>query len=203
MLRYAITSRVLFPGDESAKQAEVLRHAFHWVRDGFDFIQLREKDLSGDAIAALASEILEAISATPTPTRLLVNSRVDVAVATGAHGVHLTAAPDALAPAEVRGLYASAKLPAPIVSVSCHTLFEVERAKANQADLILFAPVFEKPLGSGRHLQGQGPDRLREACATAAPIPVFALGGVTSQNAAVCVAAGAAGIAGVRLFHGG
>ncbi len=49
MLRYAITSRALFPGDESAKQAELLRHAFHWVRDGFDFIQLREKDLSGDA----------------------------------------------------------------------------------------------------------------------------------------------------------
>jgi thiamine-phosphate pyrophosphorylase len=203
MLRYAITNRALFPGDESAKQADVLRHAFHWVRDGFDFIQLREKDLSGDALAALASEILETISATTRPTRLLVNSRADVAVATRAHGVHLSAAPDAVTPDEVRGLYASAKLPAPIVSVSCHTLFEVERARANLADLILFAPVFEKSLGSGQNLQGQGPDRLREACATALPIPVLALGGVTFQNAAVCLAAGAAGIAGIRLFHGG
>ncbi len=203
MLRYAITSRALFPGDESAKQAELLRQAFHWVRDGFDYIQLREKDLSADALAILASEILEAISATSTPTRLLINSRADVAVATGAHGVHLPAAPDALTPAEVRGLYASAKLPAPIVSVSCHTLFEVERARANQADLILFAPVFEKQLVSGQHLEGQGAGRLREACAMASPIPVFALGGVTRQNAAACIAAGASGVAGIRLFHGG
>ncbi len=202
MLRYAITSRALFPGDESAMQAELLRHVFHWVRDGIDFIQLREKDLSGGALAPLASEILEAISAARRPTRLLINSRADVAVATRAHGVHLSAAPDALAPAEVRELYASAKLPAPVISVSCHTVFEVERARANEADLILFAPVFEKSLGSGEYLQGQGPDRLREACAAAAPIPVFALGGVTAQNAAACIAAGAAGIAGIRLFHG-
>jgi thiamine-phosphate pyrophosphorylase len=200
MLRYAITSRVLFPGDESAKQAELLRHAFHWVRDGFDFIQLREKDLATDALASLASEILEAISATPTPTRLLVNSCVDVAIATRAHGVHLTA--DALTPAEVRGLYVSAKLPVPIVSISCHTVFEVERARANEADLILFAPVFEKSLGSGQYLEGQGLVRLKEACAAASPIPVFALGGVTSQNVAACIAAGASGIAGIRLFHG-
>jgi thiamine-phosphate pyrophosphorylase len=203
MLRYAITSRALFPGDESAKQAELLRHSFHWVRDGFDFIQLREKDLSGDAVAALASEILEAISAARRPTRLLINSRADVAVAIRAHGVHLPAAPDALTPGEVRRLYASARLPAPLVSVSCHTLFEVERARANEADLILFAPVFEKLLDSGEYLQGQGPDRLREACGAAVPIPVIALGGVTSQNVAACIAAGAAGIAGVRLFHGG
>jgi thiamine-phosphate pyrophosphorylase len=202
MLRYAITNRALFPGDEPTKQAELLRHAFHWVRDGIDFIQLREKDLSGDALAALASEILEAISATTTPTRLLINSRADVAIATRAHGVHLSAAPDALTPGEARGLYASARLPAPIVSVSCHTLFEVERARTSQADMILFAPVFEKTLGGGQHLAGAGPNRLREACGAALPIPVFALGGVTSQNAAACIAAGAAGIAGIRLFHG-
>jgi thiamine-phosphate pyrophosphorylase len=69
--------------------------------------------------------------------------------------------------------------------------------------MILFAPVFEKSLGGGQHLAGAGPDRLREACVAASPLPVFALGGVTFQNAAVCIAAGAAGIAGIRLFHGG
>src|SRR5271154_1981092 len=100
MLRYAITSRASFPGDESEQCAALLRHAYHWVRDGIDFIQLREKDLSSDALSALASEILEVIAATHTPARLLINTRVEVAVATRAHGVHLTAAPDALTPAD-------------------------------------------------------------------------------------------------------
>ncbi len=179
----------------------MLRQAFHWVRDGFDYIQLREKDLSSDALAALASEILEAIAATPTPTRLLINSRAEIAVATRAHGVHLTAAPEELTPAEVRRLYASAKLPPPMVSVSCHSLIEVERARRNQADAILFAPVFEKWLRGGQHLEGQGLDRLAEACRAASPVTVFALGGITRENAASCIAAGAAGIAGIRLFH--
>lgn len=201
MLRYAITSRASFSGDESEQQAALLRQAFHWVRDGFDYIQLREKDLSSDSLAALASEILEAIAATPTPTRLLINSRAEIAIATRAHGVHLTAAPEELTPAEVRGLYASANLPPPTVSVSCHSLIEVERARRNHADAILFAPVFEKWLRGEQHLEGQGLDRLAEACRAASPVTVFALGGITRENAASCIAAGAAGVAGIRLFH--
>jgi thiamine-phosphate pyrophosphorylase len=208
MFRYAITSRASFPGNESEQRAALLRQAYHWVRDGIDFIQLREKDLSSDALSALASEILEAIAATPTPTRLLINSRSEVAVATSAHGVHLTAALEELTPADVRGIYASATLPPPVVSVSCHSLIEVERARTNQADAIIFAPVFEKwlrnekSLEDGRHMEGRGLDMLGEACRAAAPIPVFALGGVTRENAAACLAAGAAGVAGIRLFHG-
>src|SRR5215469_3273892 len=111
MLRYAITNRGLFAGDEARKQEELLQHAFHWVRDGFDFIQLREKDLPDTSLASLASEILEAISSIPSHTRLLINSRPDVAVATRAHGVHLTADQDEMTPERVRGLYASARLP--------------------------------------------------------------------------------------------
>ncbi len=202
MLRYAITSRASFPGNEREQRAALLRQAYHWVRDGIDFIQLREKDLSSDALSALASEILEAIAATPTPTRLLINSRAEVAVATRGHGVHLTAAPEELTPADVRGLYASARLPPPVVSVSCHSLIEVEQARTNRADAILFAPVFEKWLRGGQHLEGQGLERLGEACRAAAPVPVFALGGVTRENAAACLAAGVAGVAGIRLFHG-
>lgn len=203
MLRYAITNRALFAGEESEKRNSLLRQTFHWVRDGFDFIQLREKDLSDDAIAELASEILEAISATAAPTRLLINSRVDVAVATRAHGVHLTTAPGEMTPDGVRRLYASARLPEPVVSVSCHTLLEVEQARENHGDLILFSPVFGKSLGGGETLPGQGLGRLKEACEIAAPVLVFALGGVTAENAAACGAAGAAGIAGIGLFHKG
>jgi thiamine-phosphate pyrophosphorylase len=201
MLRYAITNRASFPGGEQDRQAALLRIAFHWVRDGFDYIQLREKDLPDTALASLASDILEDIKATPSPTRLLINSRVDVAIATGAHGVHLTAAPNELRPAEVRERYASAHLPVPIVSVSCHTFAEIPRAAAEKADIILFGPVFEKFVDCDYSLPGQGLNRLRKVCAAARPVPVLALGGITRENAASCIAEGAAGIAGIRLFH--
>ena len=201
MLRYAITSRALYPGDELQQQAALLRQARRWVEDGIDLIQLREKDLPAANIAALAREILQAIATVASPTKLLLNSRPDIAIATAAHGVHLTAAPDELTPAQVRSLYASANCPAPIITISCHTLEDVHRSRVNQADAILFAPVFEKIIAGQTITPGQGLDRLRAACLTAAPIPVYALGGVTFDNAPACLDAGAAGIAGIRLFH--
>jgi thiamine-phosphate pyrophosphorylase len=201
MLRYAITSRTLYPGDEQEKQAALVRQASRWATDGIDLIQLREKDLPATTLAAIAHKILRAIASATGPTRLLINSDPNIAIATGAHGVHLTAAPDELAPAQVRALYASANLSAPIITVSCHTLEEVERAHTSKVDAILFAPVFEKIIAGQIITSGQGLDKLRTACAAAAPIPVYALGGVTLENARSCLDAGAAGIAGIRLFH--
>jgi thiamine-phosphate pyrophosphorylase len=201
MLRYAITSRALYPGDELQQQAALLREARRWIADGIDLVQLREKDLSASEIAALAREILQAIANASSPTKLLLNSRPDIAIATAAHGVHLTAAPDELTPAQVRSLYASANSPAPIITLSCHTLQDVHRARDNQADAIVFAPIFEKIIAGQTVTPGQGLDRLRAACLAAAPIPVYALGGVTFDNAAACLDSGAAGIAGIRLFH--
>ena len=197
MLRYAITGRALYPGDELQQQAALLRQASRWVAEGIDFIQLREKDLPASDVAALAREILQTIAAKASPTKVLINSRPDIALATGAHGVHLTAHPDELTIAQVRSLYDSAN-PAPIITISCHTLEEVHRARVNQADAILLAPVFEKIIAGQ---PGQGLDRLRAACLAASPIPVYALGGVTVENAPACLDAGAAGIAGIRLFH--
>jgi thiamine-phosphate pyrophosphorylase len=201
MLRYAITSRALYPGDELQQQTALLRQASRWIADDIDIIQLREKDLSATNIAALAREILLAIAMTTSPTKLLINSRPDIAIATAAHGVHLTAAPDELTPAQVRSLYAIANRPAPIITISCHTLEEVHRARANQADAILFAPVFEKVIAGETITPGRGLGRLRAACLDASTIPVYALGGVTLENAPACRDAGAAGIAGIRLFH--
>ena len=201
MLRYAITSRALYPGDELQQQAALLRQASRWVADGIDLIQLREKDLPATEIEALAREILHAIAEAKSPTKLLLNSRPDIAIATAAHGVHLTAAPDELTPAQVRSLYAVANHPAPIITISCHTLEDVHRARANQADAILFAPVFEKTIAGQIITPGQGLGQLRAACLAASPIPVYALGGVTLENAPACLDAGAAGIAGIRLFH--
>jgi thiamine-phosphate pyrophosphorylase len=211
MLRYAITSRALYPGDELQRQAALLREASRWVADGIDLIQLREKDLPAAGIATLARAILRAIALANSPTKLLLNSRPDIAIATAAHGVHLTAAPDELTPAQIRSLYAATNRPAPLITVSCHTLEEVHRARVHQVDAILFAPVFEKIVAEKIAAEkmiarkiitpGQGLHQLRAACLAASPIPVYALGGVTFENAPACVDAGAAGIAGIRLFH--
>jgi thiamine-phosphate pyrophosphorylase len=206
MLRYAITSRALYPGDDGRQQAALGKQASSWAANGIDFIQLREKDLPSADLVLLARNLLTEIHLAASPTKLLVNSRPDIAIAAGCHGVHLTSDPDPLKPnqlnaGQIRTLYASANLPPPIISCSCHNQTEIEHARSNRVDLILFAPVFEKPLPEKTFLPGQGLDRLREACAAAAPIPVLALGGITPKNSPACLHAGAAGVAGIRLFH--
>lgn len=199
MHRYAITSRALFAGDECQKQAALINQCARWSREGINTIQLREKDLPAARLAQLARDILKAIAG--SQTKLLVNTRADVALAAGAHGVHLTAAPGELTPVQVRQIYSEARRPPPFVSISCHTLDEIKQARANQADAILFAPVFGKSIAGESVAPAAGLESLREACAAAAPIPVYALGGVTHENAPQCIAAGAAGIAGIRPFH--
>jgi thiamine-phosphate pyrophosphorylase len=202
MLRYAITDRKGFAGDEAAREEAVLRQASGWAADGVDYVQLREKDLEAAALEVLARRMLAAVREGPRGTKLLINSRADVAVAVGADGVHLTSAPSALTPAEVRRVYALAGLPEPALSVSCHTPDEVVRAREAGVSLILFGPVFEKRVGADVVREGGGPDLLRAACVAAGSTPVLGLGGMTEENAVACVDAGAAGVAGIRLFRG-
>jgi len=201
MIRYAITSRALYPGSEQEKQAALLTEASCWIADHIDYLQLREKDLPAATLATIARNLLQIINLASSPTRLLINSRPDIALATNAHGVHLSSSPDGLTPTQIRDLYASANQPAPLITISCHTLADVHRARTENVDAILFAPVFEKPLPNQPPLPGQGLDQLRAACLAAAPIPVYALGGVTLKNLPSCLEAGAAGVAGIRLFH--
>ena len=198
MLRCAITNRTLFPGDESGQQAALIRQTALWAQQGIDLIQLREKDLPAATLATLARQILQAIKG--TPTRLLINSRPDIALAVSAHGVHLTSAPGELTPTQVRQLYAQDTPNKPVITISCHTITDVLHAKNHNPDSILFAPIFEK-ITPTQTLPGQGLARLQEACQAAAPIPVYALGGITHENSAQCLKAGAAGIAAIRLFH--
>jgi thiamine-phosphate pyrophosphorylase len=176
----------------------LLKHAQRWAAEGVDFVQLREKQLAAGELAALARAMLEIFSG--TKTRLLVNTRADVAAATGADGVHLSAHPDKLIPAQVRRVFVRAGRPAPVVSVSCHSVEEVARAAAAGADLILFGPVFEKRVAGAVAVAGVGLESLCKACVAASGVPVLALGGVTEDNNAACLEAGAAGIAGIRLF---
>ena len=183
----------------------MLKHAQQCAAAGVNFLQLREKDLPASELAELARAMLKVLRAESEGTRLLVNSRADVAVAVRADGVHLTSGEGELAPGQVRSVYAAAGLEEPIVSISCHTIAEVVRAREQGASLVLFGPVFEKVVAEGGGEEtmvagGTGIEALSAACSAAQEVPVLALGGVTEANAAKCVAAGAAGVAGIRLF---
>ena len=205
MLQYAITDRRRLGATEAQRADALVEQAMRLAARGdIDYLQLREKDLSPAALAILARRVLEALCThAPDParrTKLLINSRVDVAIAVGADGVHLTSSPGELTPAQVLQLYSEASMPAPIMSVSCHSLEDVRAAHRAAPELIVFGPVFEKRVGDQLVAEGCGLELLRQACAAAAPIPVLALGGITEENTAGCLAAGAKGIAAIRLF---
>ena len=207
-LLYYITDRSQFRGDEHARRRALLAKIAEAASVGVNYIQLREKDLSTRELETLAREAVAAVrNSTPLRTenrelrtRLLINSRTDVALAAGAEGVHLRS--DDIAPHEVRHvLEASAHQPPAtdhfLVAYSCHTAADVFRAESEKADFAVFAPVFGKRGSAGT--PPAGPATLREACR--AKIHVLALGGVTVENAASCLEAGAAGIAAIRLFQ--
>ena len=204
MLLLYITDRTQFPGDEGARQRVLLAKIAQAARCGVDFIQLREKDLSGRDLEALAGAVLRVVresSALRTEnsepsTRLLINSRIDVGIACGAEGVHLRTAD--IFPSEARKIWAQSRHPSPaLISASCHSANEVARAELEGADFAVFAPVFEKR--GSRQTSPAGLEGLREACRQ--KIKVIALGGITLENAHACLDAGAAGIAAIRLFQ--
>ncbi len=206
-LLYYITDRKQFPGDEPARRRALLAKIADAARSGVDYIQLREKDLSGRELEGLARHALAVVqenNALRTEnrglrTRLLINSRTDVALAVGADGVHLRG--DDIAASDARAIWTQALVGgrqlvarSPLMGVSCHTEADVLRAESDDADFAVFAPVFEK---------GNAPPASLAAlrAASQARIPVFALGGITLENAASCLAAGAVGIAAIRLFQ--
>ena len=199
VIRYAITDSSRFR-DETTRHAELIAHARRWASQKIDFVQLREKTLEAGELLALAEAMLAIFQEQGGHTKLLINGRTDVAIAAKADGVHLTSQRESLTPAQVRQLYAQTTRREPIVSTSCHSLVEVERACSLGTDLILFGPVFEKLMDGRVVTAGVGLDMLRRACTSAGETPVLALGGVTEENAATCVEAGAAGVAGIRLF---
>jgi thiamine-phosphate pyrophosphorylase len=206
---YYITDRSAFPGDEFAKRRRLLDKMAEAVRARVDYIQLREKDLvirDLESLAREARQTLERVSreiaTTDQGTRLLINSRTDVALAVGAQGVHLRAndisARDARAVAD-DFLSRNCNLETRdfVIGISCHTLDEVSCAEERGGDFAVLAPIFEKK--DAPQVGALGLDVLREA--SRGNLPVFALGGVTLENARACLDAGAAGIAAIRLFQ--
>ena len=195
LLLYYITDRHLFPGNAPEQERQLLAKIAECASAGVDLVQLREKDLSTRRLEELAHKALAALGG--SRTRLLINSRTDIALACGAHGVHLPA--NDIPASEVRALITS--IGVPVIGVSAHSVADVASAEAHGADFAVFAPVFEKSGTANR----AGLELLRQAChrteTAQPPMPVLALGGVTLQNARQCLEAGAAGIAGIRLFQ--
>jgi len=198
MLLCYITDRAQFPGSPEDQKLRLLERIAECAAVGVDYIQLREKDLGVRELENLAGRAVAAVPST-SRTSLLINSRIDVALAVGAHGVHLPARD--LSPSDARVIWDRAGRTGAVIGVSAHTSDEVSQAEAHGADLAVFAPVFEK---SGV-ANPAGMTQLWHVChrqhPAGAPMPVLALGGVTLENAQRCLDAGAAGIAGIRLFQ--
>jgi thiamine-phosphate pyrophosphorylase len=207
MLLYYITDRAQFPGNESDRRRALLAKIAEATRAGTDYIQLREKDFSTRELEQLAREAALIVHKLRTENRelrthLLINSRTDVALAVGADGVHLRS--DDIRPPDVRRIWSEGlarnswrEAGRPLIAASCHSSADVGRAKSEGADFAVFAPVFEKKDQPDRKPAGLQALRL----ASEMGIPVFALGGVTLENARACLEAGAAGIAAIRLFQ--
>ena len=211
MLLYYITDRSQFAGREEERQRQLVDRIARAAAAGIELVQLREKDLPARDVAQLATAALRDIHIRGASTRLLINSRIDIALACGAHGVHLTSTdPGAEQARSVVRLAGDKRVQDDfLIAVSCHSIAEVRSTVERGADMAVLAPIFEKilaprePAGEAAPRQiGIGCEVLRQACSTTAK-PVLALGGVTLDNAADCMRAGAAGIAGIRLFQEG
>src|SRR5262249_15447304 len=152
--------------------------------------------------AVLSRASLDLVLSRKVSTRIFVNNRMDVALASGAGGVHL--GENALPVSDAVRLRAefSARANRPtdfLIGISCHSLGAAVSAARSRADYIYFGPVFETP-SKAMYGPPQGLDLLARICA-AVPIPVIAIGGISASNASDCLAAGAAGVAAIRLFQ--
>jgi thiamine-phosphate pyrophosphorylase len=140
----------------------------------------------------------KSIASNAAPTRILVNDRLDVALSEGAGGVHL--GENSLPLPEAKRLVKAQALSQDfLIGVSCHSLDAARSAASGGADYLFFGPIFSTP-SKAAFGAPQGLERFAEVC-RAVSIPVLAIGGITLANASACLAAGASGIAAIRLFQ--
>jgi len=196
-----VTDRKTLAGDKSLPALlDVIRAA---AAAGVDWVQIREKDLPARELFALVKEAVALASVRPGSIRpfsikIIVNDRVDVALAAGAAGVHLghSSAP---APEAVRWCRAGNAPADFLIGVSCHSLEGAREAESAGTTYTYFGPIYETPskIPFGKP---HGAEELAQV-ARAVRIPVIAIGGVNESNAAQCIRAGAAGVAAIRMIQ--
>jgi thiamine-phosphate pyrophosphorylase len=206
LLCYVTDRHSLAVANPSDSLAALTRRIEEVVAAGIDWVQIREKDLPAADLASLTRQCLKIaakLSAKRSKaTRILVNDRLDVAIAERADGVHL--GEKSLPVAEAKRLVKSALRnqdidPSFLVGVSCHSIEAATAAPRCGADYIFFGPVFSTP-SKAAYGEPQGLARLADVCRSVS-IPVVAIGGITPENSSSCLQAGAAGVAAIRLFQ--
>ena len=155
------------------------------LRGGVRALQLREKDLPPRHLYPLAQDLRQLTQR--YGARLLVNDRVDVALAVDADGVHLTTT--SLPIGAARQLLGAERL----IGVSTHNLDEAQEAAEGGADFLVFGPIFFTP-SKAPYGEPVGLDALR-AVRAAVKLPILAIGGIKKANLEPVLAAGADGIA--------
>jgi thiamine-phosphate pyrophosphorylase len=194
LLCYVTDRRSL--SDRPAKGATLLLEKIGQAAGaGVDWIQLREKDLSGRELADLCAQALKRLGGM---CKLIVNDRLDAAIAYRAAGVHLGEQGLPLREAKRLASRQSNDYQL-IVGASVHSLESAREAENSGADYLIFGPVFRTP-SKVSFGAPQGIARLGEICGIA-KIPVLAIGGITAENSWDCLKAGASGIAAIRLFQ--
>ena len=162
------------------------------VEASVDIIQIREKDLPSRDLFSLS--VQAAALARGRSTRVLVNDRLDIALAAGCDGIHL--AQNSIGPRSVRQRLGNSQF---LIGVSAHSIEDIRQIEDQGTSFITFGPVFYTP-SKASYGAPVGLEALREAV-RATRIPVVALGGIDAQNYRQCLALGAAGIAAIRLFQ--
>jgi thiamine-phosphate pyrophosphorylase len=181
-----------------AEGANFVEHISLAVAAGIDWIQIREKNLPARELIALTRAAVKAAadSRPQTSVRIIVNDRLDVALAAGAGGVHLGESSMPVAAVNAwRRANSSSEF---IIGASCHSLETARAAERDGADYVIFGPIYSTP-SKAEFGAPQGINRLAEV-SDAVSIPVLAIGGIMEKNARECIAAGAAGIAAIRMF---
>jgi len=188
---YLITDRALCAPRELVDTcAEVLSMASREFARGSVALQLREKDLTARDLYNVALRLRDVC--TRTGTALLVNDRIDVALAAGADGVHLPAR--SFSVADARALLGPAKL----IGVSTHSVADVAKAAAAGADFAVFGPVYD-PISKSGYGAPRGLEELR-AVVVSVSMPVYALGGITAARTRDVMRATSDGTAGVAVI---
>ena len=158
---------------------------------GVTLVQIREHQLADPALTTLARQACEAASG--TATQVVVNDRLDVALAAGAHGVHLRGG--SFSAARVRARTGKAL----VIGRSIHDADEAAAVERDGGcDYLVYGTVFPSPSKPCGH-RAAGAGALHDVC-TRVKLPVVAIGGITRANLAAVRAAGAAGVAGITLF---